>query len=78
MTGPPPLDRRVTEVEKNLGQLVDLVGTLTTGVQALQAKVDGKPAKKEPGPSRWAWEHVTAVVAPKSARTDTPSPAGGE
>ena len=63
VTGTPPLDRRVTEVEKNLGQLVDLVGTLTTGVQALQAKVDGAPAKTEPGPSRWAWQHATADQA---------------
>jgi len=63
VTGTPPLDWRVTEVEKNLGQLVDLVGTLTTGVQALQTKVDGKPAKTEPGPSRWAWQHATADQA---------------
>ena len=38
VTDTPPLDWRVTEVEKNLGQLVDLVGTLTAGVQSLQAK----------------------------------------
>ena len=63
MTGTPPLDWRVTEVEKNLGQLVDLVGTLTTGVQALQTKVDGAPPKTEPGPSRWAWQHATADQA---------------
>jgi len=43
VTDTAPLDWRVTEVEKNLGQLVDLVGTLTTGVQALQTKVDGAP-----------------------------------
>ena len=39
------------------------MGTLTTGVQALQAKVDGAPAKTEPGPSRWAWQHATADQA---------------
>lgn len=63
MTSPLPLDARVTDIETSLGQLVDLVGTLTDAVQSLRTKVDGAPPKKDPGPSRWVWEHATADQA---------------
>ena len=63
MTGPQPLERRVTSVEKDLTRVVELLGTLTGAVDELTRKVNGAPPKKDPGPARWAWQHADADQA---------------
>ena len=48
MTGPQPLDRRVTSLEKDLARVVELLETLTGAVDDLTKNVNGAPPKKDP------------------------------
>jgi hypothetical protein len=56
------VDPRVADLEKNLGDLVDLVGRLNTAVKNLANRID-PPAGRDSRPSRWAWRHATADQA---------------
>ena len=58
MTGPQPLDRRVTSLEKDLARVVELLETLTGAVDDLTKNVNGAPPKKDPARPRWAWQHA--------------------